>query len=618
MSSFGTAKKDTTNLNLGFPDPFAYWYAGTQRPEQYMPEGGARQLNIIAGDDFQAQYHQQKMRDAHYMAGAKVRATHTANARAFSSPNGYYNLPPPVLGQRRFANMSVGALSSSSARQDVPGLAPWSEVANVNPYSSQFQRKPAMDWSYDGAGLQGGVLRTTVGQEWGKAKLNDRINQFNAIAQAKQMFFDTPDGGMGMPSTSPAFSGATPSMSDQLSLLPQVELAQLLGSVVDVLNNPGKNWENVSRFVVSDANKIFALSVRLATTNSAEDIMNALEFIQGNSSGDGITQLLADGIETIKENGMGNEPDPQQELAPRLLQSLFELFERIQSYLKQMLKVADQPANERLAVSKNLIKSLGFLKFMKDEAQLYAQVGEANRETLAFVNPDRSFGERMPIQKSGAFIAPYGNEERPTNILPRTVGRNMAPVRNPYDTFSRVGQRREDTQHGYTGDGGEAFDIDTRQAYGRNASAPPGFYPSAEGDQYRPGGRGMAYLGESVANSGMMEGNDGEVAQFAQLAEEDSSPAGMRSVADPLVGHDIAVGAPAPPRSVAPSVASNDGKFSRAEVPRTMDDLINFVGFLNANVPGYNQKVYNKPGVKASNVFRNTIRKMEQAGILRD
>ena len=623
MSSFGTEKKPTDNLNLGFPDPYAYWYAGTHRPEQYMPERSPAQLNIIAGNDLQAQYHQQKMRDAHYMAGAKVRATHIANARAFSSPNGYFNLPPPVLGQRQLANPSFGALSGSSARLDVPGVAPWSEVqSGANPYRSQFQRKPAIDWSYDGAGLCGGVLRTTVAQDWGKAKLNDRINQYNAIAEAKQAFFTTPQGGLGgVPAVAPQFNSSLVGINEQLGILPQVELAQHLQSLLDALNNPGKNYENITRFIVGDANKILALCIRLATSNSADDIMNALEFLKGNSAKDGITQHIADLLATIEANGSANEPLEGVDLPVGILKSMKALFERLDSYLQQMLKVADAPANERQAISKNLIKSLGFVKFMKEESQLYAQVGNANSENLAHIE---NGARRRPIQQSGAFIAPYsGYEEIPQTRASRPIGRNL---NNPYSTFSGVGQRREDTQHGYIGEGGASFDEDTRQAFGRNASAPPGYYPSAEGDQSRPGGRGVGYMddAQAVFSTGMMMGNDTEDAQIAQMAQQwreqpsASAPQGMRSVADPLVGHDIALGSA--PGSVAPAPGSSVASviIRRAEVPRDSEGLLTLIGFLNANVSGYNQRVYNKPETNWTNVRKNTIRNLERHGILTD
>jgi hypothetical protein len=115
------------------------------------------------------------------MANAKVLATQKHNARAFSSPNGYYGLPPPVLGQRVFANPSMGYLDTASARQDT-GKAPFSEVQN--PYKSVFGKGHGycpVDAKMEEHRLSGGVLRTSVGQEWAKAKLQDRIKQFSAI-----------------------------------------------------------------------------------------------------------------------------------------------------------------------------------------------------------------------------------------------------------------------------------------------------------------------------------------------------------------------------------------------------------------------------------------------------
>jgi hypothetical protein len=264
MSSFGTQKVPTTNLNVGFPDPYSYWYADKGRPEQYLPDTLRPGNMSYTGADFQAQWHQQKLRDANYMANAKVLATQKHNARAFSSPKGYFGLPPPVLGQRQFANPSMGYLDTASARQDT-GRAPFTET--TSPYKSVFGKGHGycpVDAKMEEHRLSGGVLRTTVGQEWAKAKLNDRVNQLNAINTAKQSFQTDDMGGLGGIGTqAPPFAGAEGSLGEQLGILPQVELAQLLQNVVDALLQPGENYQSITRFVVGDANKIFALCVRL-------------------------------------------------------------------------------------------------------------------------------------------------------------------------------------------------------------------------------------------------------------------------------------------------------------------------------------------------------------------
>ena len=538
MSSFGTEKVETNDVNLGFPDPYSYWYSNSGRGKQFMPEAPLPTLNVPIGLDLQAYWHQQKKRDADYMAGAKVRSTHMMNARAFSSPHGYYAMPPPVLGQRRFANPSMGYLDTASTRRDTPGLAPFSEESN--PYISQFGRLPARDWSMEGARLSGGVLRTTVGQDWGHAKLQDRIRQFNAIDAAKQAF-TLEQSMLGVPAQPAPFAGAESSFQDELGLLPQVELAQLLQGVVDALMSPGDNLDSISRFVVGDANKIFALSVRLATSNSSDDIMNALEFIEGGSSSDGITQLIQDLLLTHQE-------DPDDPTSPnvafnlRILRTLLELFTRLEQYLKQMLKVADRPAKDRQAASKTLVKSFGFLKLIKTDSQLMAQVGNANQELLAYLDDKAS----RPPQRSGAFIAPTGTPEgvgffpssykgvAKSNQYSGPTGRESgrrdsvqgysSSSSYAQSHFSSPGALREDSQMGYVGDGGFTFSTDFRGAFGTQSGRWLGTEEAPEDNQYNLGGRPIGYSGaEDLAAEGLEEGDETEDRDIAHLAASTSS-----------------------------------------------------------------------------------------------
>lgn len=648
MSSFGTAKVQTNGVNLGFPDPYSYWYSKHGQQERFQPDMPlANPINYI-GDDFQAQWHQQKMKDAHYMANAKVLATQLANARAFSSPKGYFNLPPPVLGQRKFANPSMGYLDTASARQDQPSnKAPFSEVQN--PYASVFGRGHGycpVDAKMEEHRLSGGVLRTTVGQDWAKAKLQDRIKQFSAIDEAKMAFQTDAMGGLGgVPAQSAPFAGAEASLSEQLGILPQVELAQLLQNVVDALLQPGDNYSTITRFVVGDANKIFALCVRLATNNSADDIMSALEFIEGNSSEDGITQLIENLIATMTEGGYGEDANPLQNTVIRMMNTLKALFTRLEVYLKQMLKLADSPAKDRAVASKALIKSLGFLKLIKTDAQLFAQVGNANRDTLA-VNPTINPATGRPIQTSGAFIAP--SEEQAyfpfshkgvarSNMLQPKVGRNYieeAEAIQREDHFSRLAPTREDTQMGYTGRGDARFSADTRGIFG-DQSGRFFFSPQEEG-QYNLGGRDIGYVdgAEALAQEGGDEdGEQGEA--LAQLSADASSALPqLRSVRDATTGGwDIGVparggtpsasgsladgeeGLPAPPPPPRASPAPRAVKlYKSSDVPNDKTALIRFIERLEAQHPGYSQAVYSTSSAKS--VRLNTLRKMAEAGLL--
>lgn len=644
----------TTNLNIGMPDPFAYWYAGTRRPESYMPEMGLAPLSVTSGDDLQAQWHHQKMRDSHYMANAKVKATQLANARAFSSPNGYYMLPPPVLGQRRFANQSQGALTTNSARQDVPGLAPWSEVPN--PYISQFfnNHGKTMNSMKEEAGeLHGGVLRTTVGQDWAKAKLNERIGQFNAIDEAKQIFAS---GDLSsIPTTAPPV-GST-ELSAEVAQLPQLELAQRLQSILDALQAPGQDYDAVSRFVVADSQKVLGLVIRLATNNSADDITNALEFIEGNSSQDGISQYLTNLIATIQMNGLDEEGNPVDTNIVQILSSLNALFERIELYLKQMLKVADSPSRDRMAASKTLIKSLGFTKLTKTQEQLSAQVGNANRETLTYPTINAQTGR--PPQYSGAFIEGRSAESAPPHqfrdpYFPGSYSGVATANRLPYRKaiadqdrsdnwsqddwirgweeqsqasrgsgqiyrFTREAPIREDTQHGYVGNGGQEFSIDYRGAFGEGSGRFINTVeaPSDEG-QYNTGGRPIGWSGaEDLAEEGGDE-EGGEAEETADIDADSTTPF-LRSGRDAITGeYDIApqlkvTETPFPVKrgTIKPL---NAKIYTTNDVPSDRNTLIRFIAGLSTKHPGYSQAIYKDSLTK--NIRRTTIRKLGAAGLL--
>jgi len=650
MSSFGTAKVQTNGVNLGYPDPYSYWYSKHGNPERFMPDMALGNPINYVGNDFQAQYHQQKRKDAHYMANAKVLATQLGNARAFSSPKGYFGLPPPVLGQRKFANPSMGYLDSASARRDQTSYDAPFEVMTDNPYASKFGRGHGycpVDAKMEDHRLSGGVLRTTVGQDWAKAKLQDRIRQFSAIDEAKMAFQTDAMGALGgVPTQSAPFAGAEPSLSEELGILPQVELAQLLQNVIDALLQPGDNYNAITRFVVGDANKIFALCVRLATNNSANDIMNALEFIEGNSSDDGITQLIENIIQTMSESGFDAEADPLQNSVYRMLLTLKNLFTRLEQYLKQMLKLADSPAKDRQSASKALVKSLGFLKLIKTDAQLFAQVGNANRETLAsppIINPETG----RPTQTSGAFITSTGNEAyfpyshkgvARTNMYQPKKGVSYADDRQ--SQFSLLAPRREDTQHGYTGDGSARFDVDNRGIFG-DQSGKFLFSPMEEG-QYNLGGRDVGYFGvaDLAQEGGDEEGDEGEA--LAQVSADTSSAVpGMRSVRDATTGeYDIGVGrrgfapsatgsvedngdAPRSARTVrtTPSVEPTGidrtlrtKPYKTSDVPRDKPALIAFIERLETQHPGYSQAVYANSSAKSVRI--NTIRKLAEAGLL--
>ena len=399
-------KRQTTALNLGFPIAFEDAYKAYGAPPAFEPEPHYNSTFDDVGDDFQADYHEQKRKDAHYMANQKVYSTKVMNDRANVSHAGYYEMPKPVLGQRRYANPSYGANSYShqSARQDQSG-APW--TLHYTPVK------------FNNGGLQGGVLRSSAGQRYGKQILNSRIGQLNEIEKGLTTFSAASAGLGDAPKT--RFPGATGNeFNNELTSVSLVELAQLLQSVLDSTLGYGAD---VARFEVKDSVRAFALIVRAATDNTVSDIANIIEFIRGHSTNDGIVPGLESIIQSHMEHADAPEEQEEVERDP-FISRVFTLkvfWENIADYLKEMLvaRHENRPKKSIQSLSKALIDKMGFTKFIK---------------SLATSN----LGNDAPIRPPPEFLDSYDKEEA-KNIYSR-AGRSGA--------FIHPRMSREDSEHG--------------------------------------------------------------------------------------------------------------------------------------------------------------------------
>jgi hypothetical protein len=247
---------------------------------------------------------------------------------------------------------------------------------------------------------------------------------------------------------------------------------------------------------------------------------------------------------------------------------------------------------------------------------------------------------RVP-QSSGAFIAgvpsdvgyfpfSYKGVTRSNRYVPK---KGVAYNINDYDsnlsvrgqsqssgsqsrfTFSSLAPRREDTQHGYVGEGGAEFSMDNRGIFG-DQSGRFLFSPQEEG-QYNLGGRDIGYVdtgAEALAEEGGDE--EGEEAEgLAQTASSDSGVPGMRSVRDPTTGqYDIGVQKAEAPPTAPPAPARSAKPYTGEDVPRERNKLIAFITMLEKKHPGYSQAVYKTSNDKSVRV--NTLRKMAEAGLL--
>jgi hypothetical protein len=414
MAGYGTMKRHTTALNLGFPIAFEDTYATYGPPPAFEPEPHYNSTFDSVGDDFQAEYHEQKRRDAHYMANQKVVSTRAARERADVSKGGYYKMPKPVLGQRRYANPSYGANSHShhSARQDQSG-APWTVH-----YTPVIFNKGGM------SGMSGGVLRSSAGQRYGKQILNARIGQLNDIERGLTTFSAASAGLGDAPKTK--FPGATGNeFNNELTSVSLVELAQLLQTVLDSTMGGAAGEGEASRFEFKDSIRAFALIVRAATDNAESDIANILEFIRGHSNADGIVPNLENLLEKNfsyyeqNEDGEYDVNDGNPEL--KRIFSLKVFWEQIGEYLKEMAAARheNRPKADIKALSRALIQKLGFTKAIKDFAS-------------------SNLGNSGPIRPPPQFLDLGYNREEERNLYNR-AGSSGAFI-NPSET-------REDSEH---------------------------------------------------------------------------------------------------------------------------------------------------------------------------
>lgn len=373
-------------------------------PQHYYPTAAGRPADLREGNDLQAQWHEQKKKDADFMASQKVISTRNMNSRAFSSHNGYYGMPKPVLGQRQFANPSLGAGGDASARHtSVSAPFHWADA----------------NGSMSGMELEGGVLRSKQGQEYGKKVLLSRIAQLNAIDEAKKNF----SSGLPAPALStldrsastsrPAEGDAT---SGDVRETAKIELNNLLRAIDDALIGGEDGRISVSRFTYSDATRMLSLVFRIAP----------------NASEDELSGILGDVENSLEDLLAYSDPDydgqiKQQDKA--VVITLGDIYSRLRDYLKDMIKGVTLSQPERLALSKALVKSYGFSRLARDAPRnvQFAQAREDAEDGENFDDDDDD-GDEAPSRED----TEQGTQ--PSSQPPDDDGRparNRLPVRNP-------------------------------------------------------------------------------------------------------------------------------------------------------------------------------------------
>jgi hypothetical protein len=515
MAAIATKKSGADRgVQLTFPAVFQEVYAQSGAPEAYEPEVPYKAPEVMIGDDEQARIHAQRKLDADRMAMAKVESTHNAIVRALTGHQGYH-LPKPKLGQRKFANPSMGAFTATSARQDYRS-APFN-------YEGAGYEGRGYDSSSDEEQLEGGasVNRTAKGQAHSKAKLLDRVRQLNNIAAAK-VAFQMPGATAapvvpGAPAPAPAAATITPEsilsaalpaqglppgapFPGELSDSARLELGLGIQSINDALE-PGIPTQNAKALsdVVGKSLRLVQLIVRVGSAGTPADIEQIIERIENPVDG---LLVRFDAITDPRYNLDTTSP-PAYEAAT----SAEAYWKATLEYLKGMMGVANRQPRDRIAASRT---------FLRDFSYSFARLQRVAVGAPPAPPPRAPFPGRRP----GGAPPPPGAPPRPPPRPPASdssrppssggtptwaYDMGSTPAGSVYsgwrgvstrstvsslDTFSQPGSRREDSEHGSYGRAA-AFDPRPRDTFGYASGA---WFPTA--------GRAVGYFGEPAAEYG--------------------------------------------------------------------------------------------------------------------
>lgn len=343
MSAVAMVVGESDDLQLGFPSAYESRYAAKKIPLRAYPTAAQPTEEIMAGDDFQAQWHQQKKRDADYMSGARVQSTINSNARANVSAHGYYGMPKAVLGQRRFANPSLEALQPTSTRQDY-AAAPFHYSDAHGSGSSNTDS------------LHGGVLRSAAGQAYGKRQLLRRVPQLNAIDEAKVQF---QLGQQLVSGNVPAQMGfadsfaTTPQLDTDVSTnLGLVRVTDLLMGA-DVMNNQESGFRSADE-VFKETRSALGSILAMGATATPQQLSDTLGYVQK------IEELLDATLDTDKDDPYMDEYANKQAEATYI--TLQEIYKKLDAYLKKMIEGAELQPRERVTLAKSTVKDLQLSK----------------------------------------------------------------------------------------------------------------------------------------------------------------------------------------------------------------------------------------------------------------
>jgi hypothetical protein len=323
MSGFGTKKPGSDFIQqLTFPTLYADYYAMEHEPLAYFPDPIMRPEALPVGHDLQAAYHEQKRIDANRRAMAGVKDTATAKYRYLHSHAGYYDMPKPVLSQRKYANPSFGNQSDIYSARPAEAYVP---IAN----------------------MYGGVLYTAEAQRWGRQKMRERADQLNAIDVAQQGFLTGETlGQMPMRVGVEVPEGALP---ESVSTKAKIELVATIEGIASAV----QSGLTLSSFLFSDVVKFLRLLFRWASTADVEELKEIMEYVD---------YIEIDLLGQQNQLAEGEDATEEGRMLGQYGQEILEIMRKVRDYLRRMIGVANKSPAERKAASANFIRAIGFTK----------------------------------------------------------------------------------------------------------------------------------------------------------------------------------------------------------------------------------------------------------------
>ena len=392
MSAFGTVdRQDQLAFQKTFPTIFAQHY---DMPYQYAPTSFAEEI-LPEGRDFQAHWHRQKQMDAHRRVMNGVRDTRHSTARALASRYGYFGMPEAHLGQRVFANPSYGAQMSESARRDQNG--PFRIVE---------------------AGMEGGVLRTSMGQQWARDRLAGRIRQLNRIDDEEAMMTQ------GQPLSS--ISAVSRGVPAEIGETAKIEFNIIRQRVIDALES-GLTTE----IALGDIGRMLQLLFRYAPSATPDELADIWQSFTGNG---GLMQLV------LQLNDDDYDPPNESQFNEQVALTMKTVLEKAKDYVQGMIAGENFSPREKLALSKALLKQLKFTSVFR------------------FANL-----EKNPLDVL--------RDARSVGALSRREEQRLEDFDGDDADFDRPAPTREDSMARVRGNPRYFLDTDTRQRFGQQSGA---------------------------------------------------------------------------------------------------------------------------------------------------